>query len=263
MLCMEQKQVVNLLLVSPKFGFTKEEIMPINLPKWATNAAFVAMIFAAGGYVARLETGLNKMDNSIRDMETRIVKIETAISIHHGNDWTEKIDNKTLKRVDEIEKTIGGISSKIDSSFNSTVQNVNDLDNRIKAIHLWTRQGDEIIKRSRLEQFRAIAVYSTSSPENYKRIFINKQHKKGGNFRKGDTVLLINPLPPGLQVEATVEGFLDDPNSPNILVQFNLKLLKDLNLDPKEGKYELFVQNKPQSLRWMTLDECMNEIIRK
>lgn len=75
--------------------------------------------------------------------------------------------------------------------------------------------------------------------------------------------MLINSRPPGLQVEVTVKGFLDDPKSSNILIQVNEKLLDDLGITTKEGQYELFVQCKPEALRWKTLDEIYKELQAK
>jgi hypothetical protein len=52
-----------------------------------------------------------------------------------------------------------------------------------------------------------------------------------------------------------VEGYIDDPKSPNILIQLNKRLLNDLGLTTKDGNYELFVQNNPESLRWKSLED--------
>ncbi len=239
----------------------------MHVPTWVTNSGLVILIFGVGSYVARLEVGLRDINEDIRNLETKVVKVETAISIHHGVDWSVKVEEKTLKRVDEIEKTIGGLSrqfgervGKLGKDFSDTVDDLSDLGDRFRAVHEWTKQGDAIIQESRLEQFRALAVYSDRAVSDRNRIFINKQHDKAFNFEKGDEVILANPLPPGRQVEAVVEGFIDDPNNSNVLVQLNVKLLQNLDLDTKLGRYELFVQGKREYLRWKSLDELLEQV---
>lgn len=236
--------------------------MPIKLPSWTTDVAIIILIFTVGGYVARLEYGISEIKTAISNLEKESIAMETAISIHHGRDWSEKVENKTLKRVDDLESTIGDVSkqfdgkiSKLNVSFCSTDVSLSDLKAQITAVHNWTKQGDGLIRRSRLEAFRALAVFSKAKVDDEKRIWINKQHSKGRNFKKGDSVLLENPMPPGLQVEVTVEGFLDDPKCSDILVQINEKLIEQLGLTKELGQFELFIQGKPEALRWKTLEE--------
>lgn len=172
--------------------------MQLSLPKWIADVAVVVLIFTIGGYAARLEFGLNAINKDIekiktkqiQEMDKKIVAVETAISIHHGRDWSDKIAKNTLLRVEDLEQTIFGISKQFDqkmfnlgSNFDSTVQNLTDLQKRITAVDLWTKQGDAIIKRIRLEQFRALAVYTTAETENSYEIKINKQHRRGATLR--------------------------------------------------------------------------------
>lgn len=227
--------------------------MTLNAPKWVTDVALVGLIFAAGVHVNKLNNRLEGIEELLNENGKKTVQLETAISIHHGNDWSEKVESKAIKRVDEIEKTIGDIGIK----FNSATTNITDIKHCMKALTAWTKQGDVLIKRNRLDQFRALAVYTDQSTNDHKNVFINLQHDKGNNFKKGDTILLTNPLPPGRKVEVLVEGYIDDPKSTNVLVQINKKLLKDLGFTTKDGFYELFVQNKPESLRWKTLEQLI------
>jgi hypothetical protein len=229
----------------------KGDFMRFNPPKWLTDAAVVGLIFAAGVYYNTVDTRLGQIENNLNENVKKIIKLETAISIHHGNNWSEKVESKTLKKVDEIEKTIGDIGTDL----GSTLTNVNDIKHCMKAISAWTEQGDKIIKSLRLNKFRALAVYTENATENYKYIFINLQHDKGCNFKKGDRVQIESSLPPARQVEVIVEGYIDDPKSPNILIQLNKRLLNDLGLTTKDGNYELFVQNNPESLRWKSLED--------
>lgn len=233
--------------------------MPFSIPGWVPNTAIVLVIFSVGGYVARLEFELDTIDTEINEIKTKkvqelekkIVAIETAMSIHHGHDWSEKAEKKALLKVGDLEEEV----SNLTSGFDSVISRLSDFKKRITAINLWTRQNDALIKKDRLEQFRALAVYSTLETDNPNEIMVNKQHNRGANYKKGDSILLMNPLPPGLQVEVTVKGFLDDPKNPSVLVQINEKLLDDLGLSTKDGQYELFIQGKPDVLRWKTLDE--------
>lgn len=249
--------------------------MPFSLPKWISDAAVIALIFSVGAYATRIELSIKSINedieeiktNKIQEMEKKIVAVETAISIHHGRDWSEKMKKNTLLKVEDLEETIGGISDKFEkrvtslgSNFSSTVKNLSDIQKRITAVGIWTKQGDALIKINRLEQFRALTVYSIVETDNPYEIMINKQHRRGGNYKKGDSIMLINPQPPGLQVEVSVKGFLDDPKSTNVLVQINEKLLDDLGLTTIGGQYELFVQGKPEALRWKTLDEIHQEL---
>lgn len=250
--------------------------MPFTVHKWIYDVAIVGLIFTVGGFAARTEMNIADLKSEIdeiknvriAEIDKRIVSLETAISIHHGRDWSDKVQKNTLMKVQDLEETIDGISdkfeqrvSKLGTNFNSTAKNMSDIQIHIKAVGLWTKQGDDLIKLSRLEQFRALAVYSTAKVEDSTEIFINKQHVRGRNFNKGDIVMLINPLPPGKQVEVTVKGFIDDPNSSKVLVQINEGLLVDLGLTTLDGQYELFVQSKPESLRWKTLDDIYKDLI--
>lgn len=241
--------------------------MQLKLPSWVSDVAVVGLIFAIGGYVARLEYGISEIKKNAHNLEKKIVALETAISIHHGKDWTDKLENKTLSKVNDLEKAISGVEKSLDkkveslgSSFNSAVGGLNDLQARAKAINRWTQQADALIKRSRLDRFRSIAVFTTRQVDDPHEIYINKQHVKGKNFKKGDPVLLINPLPPGQQEEVVVAGFLDDPTKPKTLVQINEKLIQKLGLNRDLGEFELFVQPNPVALRWNTLEDFYQQL---
>ncbi len=241
--------------------------MPFRLPNWASDVAIVGAIFAVGGYVARLEYGIAEMQEEIRDLDKKIVSIETAVSIHHGSDWTEKLQDKTLSKVDDLENTITRVGSDLDKKmksigdhFESKVNELSDLEKTAGAMKLWAKQADRLVENSRLERFRSIALFTTRNVDDPLEVYINKQHHKGRNFKKGDPVLLINPLPPGLQEEVVVAGFLDDPTKPKVLVQINERLVEKLGLDRKAGEFELFVQPNPKALRWKTFDDFYIEV---
>ena len=85
--------------------------------------------------------------------------------------------------------------------------------------------------------------------------------KRGAKFLKGDKVTIINPLPPARQIDVFVGGLVDDPASADVLLRLNVKILEDLDLTTRDGRYELYIQNDPDSLRWKTVDQCFKEII--
>jgi hypothetical protein len=141
------------------------------------------------------------------------------------------------------------------------VGDIGDLQARIEAVNLWTKQADKIIERSRLERFRVLAVYSDADVSDPHQVFINKPHVKAWNFKKGDSLVLSNPLPPGRQIEVSVGGFLDDPTSSEVLVQINKALLPDLGLTTAGGQYELYAQSRPEALRWKSLNQIYKEVV--
>ena len=102
----------------------EERRRPFNSPTWVTNTGLVALIFLVGGYVARLEMGITAIHDSINSLKTRIVKIETAISIHHGVDWSERVENKTLIKVAEIDRNISESSMRLNNSIKELDRNV-------------------------------------------------------------------------------------------------------------------------------------------
>ena len=252
--------------------------MPFTVPKWVSDVAIVGLIFAIGAAATRMEMNINDLRSDIDEiknkritsLEKKIIAVETAISIHHGPDWSDKVQKNTLMRVEDLEETIGGLSqtfeqrfSVFDTDFNSTVAGINNLQARIEAVDLWTRQADKIIEDSRLEQFRVLAVYSDAEVDNPNEVFINKQHVRAWNFKNGDTVILSNPFPPGKQIEVSVKGFLDDPSRSDVLVQINKALLPDLGLTTIGGQYELYTQSKPETLRWKSLNKIYKELMDK
>lgn len=240
--------------------------MTPQLPKWVTDLAIVGLIFTVGGYATRIELAINGINEDIAEMEKQIVSFDTAISIHHGPNWTEKARSNDLKRVEDLEKTIGGISEKFEervttlgSGFTSTSKDMSDIQRKVEAINRWTQQGDVLIKKSRLDKFRALANYATYESPDPTQVSINKQHSRGKNFKIGDRLILENPAN-GSSVEVGVKSMLDDPNSSNILVQLPQDLLLELGLTTQGGRYELYIQGKPEALRWKSLDQIYQEL---
>lgn len=234
----------------------------MEFPKWLTNVAIVGLIFTIGTYVARLEYGIKNIQERLEKIEKKFVAVETAISIHHGQDWSSKIENKTLKKVDDLETKIGSISQTFDEkvkrigeNFGSTVNNLEDIQAKVKAVHMWTQQGDVLIKKSRLEPYRVIADFRKSTSDDQNVVLINKAHRRSGNFKLEDHIILRNPQPPGREVEVIVGGYFDNPDQDTILVQITEGLVEKLDLRRELGHFELFVQGKPEALRWKTLDE--------
>ena len=243
--------------------------MSLQLPKWATDLAIVGLIFAIGGYAARIELAIDNINEEIDQIEKKVVAFDTAISIHHGPNWTERAKSNDLKRVEDLEDTIGGISSqfekevtKLGSGFNSAAQNLDDLQKKAEAVNLWTQQGDYLIKKSRLDRFRALANYATSGPKDSTQVSINKQHTRGNNFKIGDRIILENPAN-GRSVEVIVKSLLNDTKNTNILVQLPKDLLPELGLTTKGGNYELYIQGKPEALRWKSLNQIYKELSEK
>lgn len=72
-------------------------------------------------------------------------------------------------------------------------------------------------------------------------------------------MILENPAN-GSSVEVGVKSMLDDPNSSNILVQLPQDLLLELGLTTQGGRYELYIQGKPEALRWKSLDQIYQEL---
>jgi len=238
----------------------------MNFPPWVTNVAIVGLIFSIGGYVTRLEYGMAEINKTLANQGKKIVALDTAISIHHGSDWSTKVENNTLKKVDDLEGKIGDIEKSfdgklinLDHDFDSTVKNLDDLQARVRAVNSWTQQGDKIIINSRLEPVRALANFARGKIADSTRVLINKQHRLGRNYKIGDNIVLKSAQPPSLEVETIVSGYLDDTEHQDILVQINESLLDALGLDEKQGRYELYVQAKPEALRWKTLDELYKE----
>lgn len=243
--------------------------MTPQLPKWATDLAIVGLIFTVGGYAARIELAIDGVNEDIDQMEKKIVAFDTAISIHHGPNWTERVKSNDLKRVEDLEDTIGGITAKFEervtklgSGFSSTAQSMSDIQRKVEAVNRWTQQGDYLIKKSRLDRFRALANYATYESPDPTQVSINKQHSRGKNFKIGDRLILENPAN-GSSVEVGVKSLLDDPKSPNILVQLPQDLLPELGLTTQGGRYELYIQGKPEALRWKSLDQIYEDLSKQ
>ena len=238
--------------------------MTPRLPKWATDLAIVTLIFTVGGYATRLELVITSMNEDIDQLDKKVAVLNTAISIHHGPDWSKRMDE--LRRVEDLEETITGITAAFEdkvgnlgTSFNSTVKNLDDLNRKVEAVDRWTQQGDFLIERSRLDRFRALANYSTRNTHDPTLVSVNKAHRMGRNFKIGDSLILENPAN-GRSVEAKVKSLLDEPEKSEILVQLSQDLLPDLELAATDGLYELFIQGKPEALRWKSLDQIYAEL---
>ncbi len=227
--------------------------MIFTLPKWASDITLVGIIFAAGGLYYETNNRIKQLEDKVIKLEKSSAVQEKAISIHHGSDWSVKLDE--LLKVTDLQGTLTKTTESFNSSYQSNVVKIKDTDKWVASIRNWAKQQDGLIRTDTLNKFRAVAVYSSSKGGDSFQIKINKQHSKGAYYKKGDKVLIENPAPPGLQVEVTVKGFLDDPNSSNVLVQMNESLLSELGLTTQEGRYELFVTNNPDILRWKSLEE--------
>ncbi|EAS40746.1 hypothetical protein C9J48_10965 [Photobacterium profundum] len=245
--------------------------MAVSIPKWAADAAIVVLIFSVGAYSARVEFTIKELNKQIEELKTKSIpeldkKLavqEGAISIHHGSDWSKRVEDNSLLKVVDLENKFNKSVSELGNDFNTNSKSIINVQIAIEAAHLWAKQQDKRIRDKRLEQFRALAVYSTAKSNDTIGVYINKQHTRGGDYKKGDHIVLINPLPPGLQVEVIVKGFLDDPASSNILVQLNEKLLVDIGLTTRDGQYELFIQNDSDILRWKKIEDVYKELIDK
>jgi hypothetical protein len=240
-----------------------ERVMNVSLPKWISDPAILGIIFTIVGAIFTAGVLYNGVNNDIKNINNEIEKIhevhnkevkeisdrlialETAMKIHHGADWSERILNNNLLRVAHLERSTSRIS---------------DMESRITAINIWTKQADELIKKNRLEEFTALAIYSNDGENHANDVWVNKQHIKGNGFNKGDYFLVKSPISKR-EIDVHVIGIADDAKRPDILLQVNKKFLQKLGLKEQNGIYELSVQQKPESLRWKSLDQIVNNAL--
>ena len=231
--------------------------MKLTLPSWVKDVALVAAIFAAGGAYVELKIKVSQLESKVHSLEQSNDDLTKVVIVQYGVDWQENVSEiinmNTWKS--EVSTSVEGVSSKI--SANTT--QIESNNSWVSSIREWAVQQDALIRSNTLDKFRAIAVYSKSKSLETFEIRINKQHAKGAYYKTGDKVLIENPLPPARQVEVIVQGFIDDPASSNVLVQVNESLLSELGLTTLAGRYELFVTNDPDVLRWKSLENLRIE----
>ncbi|MFA0502524.1 hypothetical protein [Vibrio sp. 10N.222.46.A1] len=231
--------------------------LKLSLPSWAKDVAIVTVIFAAGGAYVELKLKVSQLESDVLTLEKSNKNMTNVIIAQYGVDWQKNISEIT--NVDswksEVNSSIDGLDPKI--SANTKLIDWNS--SWVTSIQNWAVQQDALIRSSTLDKFRAIAVYSKSKSLETFEIRVNKQHVKGAFYKLGDKVLIENPHPPARQVEVIVQGFINDPANSNVLVQVNESLLSELGLTTLSGRYELFVTNDPDVLRWKSLKNLRKE----
>lgn len=227
--------------------------MSMEVPKWLSDVGLVGAIFVAGGMYYSINNRIEQLENEVAALKTASAVQEKAISIHHGQDWSKRLDG--LMKVEDLKDSLATAQKTLNNRYELNADKIESNDIWLLSLRSWAEQQDGLIRSQTLDRFRAIAVYSRQNGGDAFQIMINKQHTKGSFYKKGDKVLIENPAPPGLQVEATVKGFLDDPASSNVLVQMNEGLLSELGLTTKMGRYELYITNNADILRWKSLED--------
>ncbi|GAB2659074.1 hypothetical protein [Vibrio panuliri] len=227
--------------------------MSFEVPKWLTDVALVGAIFTAGGIYFSTNDRIQQLETEVAALKTASAVQEKAISIHHGRDWSDRLDQ--LMKVEDLKGSLTSTEAALSEHYKTNAGKIETNDIWLSSVRSWAEQQDALIRSQTLDKFRAIAVYSQQKSGNAFEVMINKQHVKGSFYKKGDRVLIENPAPPGFQVEASVKGFLDDPASSNVLVQMNEGLLSELGLTTKLGRYELYITNNADILRWKSLED--------
>ena len=213
--------------------------MPENIIKLVGNIASVLAVLGVVFTAGVTYSNFKKLEDEFHTLKSKNESYERALESHLGSDWVSNIDMKTSHPT-KISKN----SEKIAIS-----------DNWISSIREWSKQQDLLIRKDKLDRFRAIAVYSKKSSLSTFNVKINKHHVKGKNYQIGDEVLIENPEPPTNSFRVKVIGFSNDIENSDVLVQINYSLLKELGLSTRGGRYELYVTNDEQVLRWKSLGE--------
>ena len=226
--------------------------MALEIPKWLTDLALVGVIFSAGGVYFTSVGKIEQLEKDVASLQNENKLLEQAITAHHGLNWQTNI--KEITPVDDLKSNYHETKSTFNKTLEKSESQIANTTSWVSSIRKWAVQQDALVRQETLNRFRAIAVYTNSKALETKHIYINKQHVKGSYYKKGDRVLIENPLPPARQAEVVVEGFIDDPINANVLVQLNESLLEQLGLTTVAGRYELFITNDPQVLRWKSLE---------
>lgn len=229
--------------------------MAIKFPNWAKNLALVGLIFSAGTYINRLETRIEKIE-----------KIETFVSLHHQNDWLKDEKVKIISTT-EVEDHINASVATMEELINNSAEEIKILGesnktstNKIGALYNWAKQEENVLKEVIPPKYKINVVYNTfkyNNVEDYKKVFLNRQHVLGKNFKRGDKITLRNQKDGGNEVVVVVEDYTYDYENKDKLLQVNLGLLQYLGLNSDTGVYELVGQKK-QELK--TIDDFMKDV---
>ncbi|ANP76766.1 hypothetical protein A134_10260 [Vibrio crassostreae 9CS106] len=221
--------------------------MALKLPSWFSDLGVVALIFSAGGFYFTI----NELNQNYADIDKRITVVEKAISIHHGSDWSDRVNE--LSKVEDLNRQFEASISDFDDKYKTNLKSIEAIEDWVSSAKAWAEQIDQMEINRIANSFRAKVVYSTVRTGQNNSVRINKAHEKGSGYQIGDRIFIENPVPPNLEVEAFVVGYLNDKVNSDVLLQINEELLGQLGLTTQNGRYELLITNKFTEENWTTL----------
>ncbi|MFW7523404.1 hypothetical protein ACODM8_04575 [Vibrio ostreicida] len=221
------------------------------LSKWmgtlASGVAILGVVFTAGIAYHKFQS----LSQQVSVLTKQSLKYEKVLNQHLGPNWANHIED--IAATTELQTRLEGKAHALIATVDQHSSHLSNNQLWIESIRTWAEQQDSLVRQEILAMFRATAVYSSSSSLDKLSVKINRQHEKGRYYKIGDSVLIENPVPPGESVRVSVVGFTNDTKNPDVLVQINASLLEVLGLSKLDGRYELFITNDPQVLRWQSL----------
>ncbi|ENM5795894.1 hypothetical protein [Vibrio mimicus] len=226
--------------------------MSDEISKWtgiaASVIAILGVVFTAGITYSEFQS----LSDEVSELKAQNVAYEKALTKHFGDNWSSRVEH--IEGTSSLKSDFEDKTTELATAVDNNLIRVNEVNQWISSLRNWAQQQDVLVRKETLDMFRATAVYSSSSSLETFKIKINKQHEKGHLYKIGDSVLIENPKPPGESVQVSVIGFTNDTENPEVLVQMNTSLLSELGLSKWDGRYELFITNDPQVLRWQSLE---------
>ncbi len=200
---------------------------------------------------------------SVAFFYTKIIHIEAAIALHHGQSW-EELKNivQTRQIVSEVSGAKKELNNKITSSETTIKQLLEDkekkikrLSARIRSLELWTIQGDVIMTERDRRKYKGHALFSDDG--SFDRLCtVNYAHPNGRVFKIGDRINVINS--DSHREESTtckVSGTAYDADLPTVLLTLNKPTSKALAFSKDIGRITIFASlaELPEDRRWKTL----------
>ncbi|WP_114765648.1 hypothetical protein [Vibrio rhodolitus] len=226
--------------------------MSDEISKWAGITASLIAICGVVYMAGITYSEFQSLSDEVSELKKQNVAYEKALTKHFGENWLSRVDH--IEGTSSLKSDFEYKTTELTTAVESNLKQVSEVNQWISSFRYWAQQQDVLVRKETLDRFRATAVYSSSSSLETFNIKINKQHEKGHLYKVGDSVLIENPKPPGESVKVSVIGFTNDTENPEVLVQMNTSLLSELGLSKWDGRYELFITNDLQVLRWQSLE---------
>lgn len=190
----------------------------------------------------------------------RMNYIEMTIAKHHGPEWhtIEKVvaigelRNEFVEAKNEYDKKLKDLEESIN-------ENIKELQKYSKAIVIWTKQGDAIMREVQAREHDAYAHLTTKVASDEDVAAVNVSHIKGTSFKVGDRVIVRNDVS-GLkeQIVVRIVQQYSDLDHTDVLLQLGPAPAKALNFSQDLGKLKINARKEiDEEKRWHSYDELL------